>query len=269
MMSRKMIFLFLLSVVLMTSCKAPQISYFQDSNNGAEYLLKDDGVVRMRPGDKVTVIVNTKDQEYNNLYNLPYAPSRIGQPASYTTTYTTQGIACYTVDSNGEIDFPILGKIDAEGLTREGLAASIKKALLDKKLLEDDPLVVTVEFANLNISVLGEVAKPGRYAIDRDKITLLDALGMAGDLTIYGERGNVVVMRQVGGRQKVFEVDLTSAEKLVDSPVYFMQQNDVVYVKPNEMRQRQATVSGNTVYTPTFWISVASLLTTITALIIK
>lgn len=266
MMSRKIIFLFLLSVVLMTSCKAPQISYFQDSNNGAEYLLKDDGVVRMRPGDKVTVIVNTKDQEYNNLYNLPYTPSRIGQ---YTSYATSQGIACYTVDSNGEIDFPILGKIDAEGLTREGLAASIKKALLDKKLLEDDPLVVTVEFANLNISVLGEVARPGRYAIDRDKITLLDALGMAGDLTIYGERGNVVVMRQVGGRQKVFEVDLTSAEKLVDSPVYFMQQNDVVYVKPNEMRQRQATVSGNTVYTPTFWISVASLLTTITALIIK
>ena len=154
-------------------------------------------------------------------------------------------------------------------MTREGLAASIKKALLDKKLLEDDPLVVTVEFANLNISVLGEVAKPGSYAIDKDKITVLDALGMAGDLTIYGKRDKVVVMRQVGGKQKVYEVDLTSAEKLVDSPVYFMQQNDVVYVKPNEMRQRQATVSGNTVYTPTFWISVASLLTTITALIIK
>lgn len=265
-MSRKIIFLFLLSIVLMTSCKAPQISYFQDSADGVEFLLKEDGVVRMRPGDKVTVIVNTKDQEYNNMFNLPYTPVRIGQSSSYTTS---QGIACYTVDSNGEIDFPILGKINAEGLTREGLAASIKKALLDKKLLEDDPLVVTVEFANLNISVLGEVAKPGRYAIDKDKVTVLDALGMAGDLTIYGKRDKVVVMRQVGGKQKVYEVDLTSAEKLVDSPVYFMQQNDVVYVKPNEMRQRQATVSGNTVYTPTFWISVASLLTTITALIIK
>lgn len=267
-MSRKIIFLFLLSVVLMTSCKAPQISYFQDSADGVEFLLKEDGVVKMRPGDKVTVIVNTKDQEYNNLYNLPYTPSRIGQSVSYQSVQP-QGIVCYTVDSNGDIDFPILGKMKAEGLTREGLAASIKKALLDKKLLEDDPLVVTVEFANLNISVLGEVAKPGRYAIDKDKITLLDALGMAGDLTIYGKRDKVVVMRQVGGKQKVYEVDLTSAEKLVDSPVYFMQQNDVVYVKPNEMRQRQATVSGNTVYTPTFWISVASLLTTITALIIK
>lgn len=267
-MNRKIFFLFLLSVVFMTSCKSPQISYFQDSSDGLEILLKEDGVIRLRPGDKITVIVNTKDQEYNNLYNLPYTPLRIGQSAAYQSVQP-QGIVCYTVDGNGDVDFPILGKINAEGMTREGLAASIKKALLDKKLLEDDPLVVTVEFANLNISVLGEVSRPGRYAIDKDKVTLLDALGMAGDLTIYGKRDELIVMRQVAGKQKMFEVDLTSVEKLVDSPVYYMQQDDVVYVKPNTMRQRQATVSGNTVYTPTFWISVASLLTTISALIIN
>lgn len=269
-MNRKLIFMFLLSAILMTSCKAPQISYFQDSDNGLEVLLKEDGVIKLQPGDKVVVIVNTKDQEYNNLYNLPYTPLRIGQRAVSGSSYqTSQGIACYTVDGNGDIDFPILGKVRAGGVTREGLAASIKKALLDKKLLEDDPLVVTVEFANLNISVLGEVKTPGRYAIDKDRVTLLDVLGMAGDLTIYGKRDDIVVMRQVDGRQKMFEVDLTSVEKLTNSPVYYMQQNDVVYVKPNTMRQRQATVSGNTVYTPTFWISVASLLTTITALIVK
>ncbi len=267
-MSRKFIFLFMLSAIFITSCKAPQISYFQDSADGLELLLKEDGTVKLRPGDKVTVIVNTKDQEYNNLYNLPYTPSRIGQSAAYQTVQP-QGIVCYTVDNNGNIDFPILGKVCAEGMTREELAASIKKALLDKKLLEDDPLVVTVDFANLNISLLGEVSKPGRYAIDKDRVTLLDALGMAGDLTIYGKRDDVVVMRKVAGKQKIYEVDLTSVEKLINSPVYYMQQNDVVYVKPNSMRQRQATVSGNTVYTPTFWISVASLLTTITALIIK
>jgi polysaccharide export outer membrane protein len=267
-MSRKIIFLFVLAVALMTSCKVPQISYFQDANGGAELFLKEDGAVKLRPGDKVSVIVNTKSQEYNNLYNLAYVPSRIGQSASYTAQ--SQGIACYTVDSNGDIDFPVLGKIKAEGLTREALAAAVKKAMYDNnQVAPDDPLVVTVEYANLNISVLGEVSKPGRYAIDRDNITLLDALGMAGDLTIYGQRGDVLVMRQVDGKHKVYEVDLTSVEKLVNSPVYFMQQNDVIYVKPNSMRQRQATVSGNTVYTPTFWISVASLLTTITALIIK
>ena len=263
-MSRKLFFIFLLVVV--ASCKSPQISYFQDSNDGLELLLKENGAIRLRPGDKVTVIVNTKDQEYNNMYNLPYAPARIGQSSSYQTA---QGVACYTVDSNGYIEFPVLGKIAVEGMTREELGASIKKALLDKKLLEDDPLVVTVEFANLNISVLGEVNTPGRYAIDKDNVTLLDALGMAGDLTIYGQRDGVVVMRRVEGKQKMFEVDLTSVEKLVASPVFYVQQNDVVYVKPNSMRQRQANVGGNTVYTPTFWISVASLLTTVAAIIVN
>ena len=263
-MIHKAIILFF--IVIIASCRTPQISYFQDSSEGLELLLKEDGIIKLRPGDKVNVIVNTKDQEYNNMYNLPYAPARIGQSSSFQTA---QGVTCYTVDSNGNIEFPVLGKIAVAGMTREELAAAIKKALLEKKLLEDNPLVVTVEYANLNVSVLGEVGRPGRYAIDKDKVTLLDALGMAGDLTIYGKRDGVVVMRQIDDRQKMFEVDLTSVEKLVGSPVYYVQQNDVVYVAPNSMRQRQATVSGNTVYTPTFWISVASLLTTVTAIIIN
>ena len=265
-MSRKIIFLFLFFVTFITSCRSPRISYFQDSNDGLELRFKENGVITLRPGDKVSVIVNTKDQEYNNMYNLPYAPARIGQNSSYQTA---QGVTCYTVDSNGYIEFPVLGRINVAGMSREELGAYIKKALLDKKLLEDDPLVVTVEYANMNVSVLGEVGRPGRYAIDRDRVTLLDALGMAGDLTIYGRRDEVVVMRQVDGKQKMFQVDLTSAEKLLSSPAYYVQQNDVVYVKPNSMRQRQATVGGNTIYTPTFWISVASLLTTLTAIIIN
>ena len=116
---------------------------------------------------------------------------------------------------------------------------------------------------------MGEVKNPGRYSVEKDKITILEALGMAGDLTIYGERDDVVVLREEAGKQNTYVVDLTSTMKLVKSPVYYLQQNDIVYVKPNTMRQRQATVSGNTVYTPTFWISVASLLTTISAIIIN
>jgi polysaccharide export outer membrane protein len=162
-----------------------------------------------------------------------------------------------------------LGAVSASGKTREELANEIKKMLIDGKLLEDDPLVVTVEFGNLNVSVLGEVAKPGRYNLIKDRTTILDAIGFAGDLTIYGERDCVMVMREENGKQKVYEVDLTSAGNMMRSPVYYVQQNDVIYVKPNTMRQRQATVAGNTVYTPSFWISVASLLTTITALIVK
>ena len=258
----------LVAGVLATACKAPEISYFQDVINESELAIQKDGVIRLRPGDKIAVVVHTKAQEYNNMYNMPWTPSRIGQATQYQVSQA-HGMVCYTVNDDGKIAFPVLGTVDAAGKSREELANDIKKMLLDEKLLTDDPLVVTVEFANLNISVLGEVARPGRYSLTNDKVTILDAMGMAGDLTIYGKRDNVMVMREEDGTQKTYIVDLTSAGSLMRSPVYYMQQNDVVYVKPNSMRQRQATVAGNTVYTPTFWISVASLLTTITALIVK
>lgn len=269
MYSKNYLLLFL-SIFVLISCKTQQISYFQDVDNGHVVELAQGGIVKLRPGDKISVIVSTKDQEYNNLYNLPYTPSRLGQTvAAATTNSIPQGVSCYTVDGNGDIEFPILGKVKAQDLTREELATRIKKELLDKKLLEDDPLVVTVEFVNLNISVLGEVVKPGRYNIDKDRVTILEALGMASDMTIYGQRKDVIVLRNENGKQMTYTVDLTSMDDVVKSPVYYLRQNDIVYVKPNTMRQRQATVSGNTVYTPTFWISIASLLTTIAAIIVN
>ena len=122
---------------------------------------------------------------------------------------------------------------------------------------------------NLTISVLGEVGKPGRYNIDRDKITLLEAISMAGDLTIYGKRDNVYVMRNEGGKQTSYQVNLLSAQDVYSSPAYYLQQNDVIYVEPNSVRARQSTVNGNNVRSTSFWISLASLLTTITVLFVK
>ena len=120
---------------------------------------------------------------------------------------------------------------------------------------------------NLCISVLGEVNNPGRFNIDRDRVTILDALSMAGDLTIYGNRFKVMVMRQEGDVQRVYGVNLTSGKQIYTSPVYYLQQNDVVYVEPNEVRARQSTVNGNNVRSTSFWISLASLLTSIGILI--
>lgn len=140
--------------------------------------------------------------------------------------------------------------------------------MIERNLVKDP--VVTVEFLNLTVSVLGEVSSPGRYNIDRDQITLLDALSMAGDLTIFGKRDEVLVMREVqDGRQQVYRVNLCSANDLYNSPVYYLQQNDVVYVEPNSMRARQSTVNGNNVRSASFWMSLASLLTTITVLFVK
>ena len=116
---------------------------------------------------------------------------------------------------------------------------------------------------------MGEVKTPGRYQIQRDRITILEALGMAGDLTIQGKRENVKVLREECDGQRVYTIDLTSAESVYKSPVYYLQPNDVVYVEPNEMKARQSTINGNSVRNVSFWMSLASLLTTIAVLIFK
>ncbi|MBQ1748179.1 MAG: polysaccharide export protein, partial [Bacteroidales bacterium] len=129
--------------------------------------------------------------------------------------------------------------------------------------------VVTVEFMNLGISIMGEVTRPGHFALNKDNLNILDALSMAGDLTIYGNRENVRVIRTEGDIQKTYIVDLTSAESTLNSPVYYLKQDDIIYVEPNEVKMRQSTVNGNNVRSSSFWISVASLLTTITLFFIR
>ena len=176
-------------------------------------------------------------------------------------------VSYYTVDSNGDIDFPVIGEIHIAGMTREEVASYIKNRLVKDKLVNDP--VVVVEFVNVGVILAGEVNKPGRYEVNRDHITILEALGMAGDLTIQGKRENVLVVREENGKPKAYYVDLTKAQDLMNSPVYYLQQNDYVYVEPNNMRKRQSTVNGNNVLSASFWVSIASLMTSIAVLIFK
>lgn len=262
---------FLLIAWMAVSCSTPsQISYFQDLRPGeSEQQVVAATEIKVRPADKLSIIVNSRDPQLTQLFNLPYVTKQLGQGSivSSFTSNNSQGVSGYTVDEQGMIDFPVLGKIKVAGMNREEIAAFIKGELLAKNLIKDP--VVTVEYMNLCISVLGEVANPGRYNIDRDKVTLLDAISMAGDLTIYGKREKVLVLREEEGVQRVYGVNLCSAEHLYTSPVYYLRQNDVVYVEPNNVRARQATVNGNNVRSTSFWISLASLLTTIAVLVFK
>lgn len=262
---------FLFAVWATFSCSAPsQVTYFQDLRPGeSEQKVVAATEIKVRPGDKLSIIVNSRDPQLTQLFNLPYVGQQIGQGSvtANTTSSNSQGVSGYTVDEQGMIDFPVLGKIEIAGKNREEIAAFIKGELLAKNLVKDP--VVTVEYMNLCISVLGEVAKPGRYNIDRDKVTVLDAISMAGDLTIYGKREKVLVLREENGVQHVYGINLCSAEHLYTSPVYYLRQNDVVYVEPNNVRARQATVNGNNVRSTSFWISLASLLTTVAVLVFK
>lgn len=262
---------FLLAVWTTFSCSAPShVTYFQDLRPGeSEQKVIAATEIKVRPGDKLSIIVNSRDPQLTQLFNLPYVGQQIGQGVVTVNTVSnySQGVSGYTVDEKGMIDFPVLGKIEIAGKNREEIAAFIKEELLSKNLVKDP--VVTVEYMNLCISVLGEVAKPGRYSIDRDKVTVLDAISMAGDLTIYGKREKVLVLREEEGVQHVYGINLCSAEHLYTSPVYYLRQNDVVYVEPNSVRARQATVNGNNVRSTSFWISLASLFTSIAVLVFK
>lgn len=251
---------------IMISCGSPNVAYFNDLGNGQSEQVMQTLDIRLRPDDKISIVVNSKDPQLADLFNLPIVSHRVGYSQTSSLS-SSQQISSYTVNQSGEIDFPVLGKIKVAGFRRDEVAKYIKNELINNNLVKDP--VVTVEYANLGFSVLGEVNRPGRYSFDRDHMTVLDAIGMAGDLTIQGERHNVLVMREVGGQRVNYRINLQSGRELMQSPAFYLQQNDAVYVMPNKFRSRQTTVNGNNVLSASFWISVGSLLTSIAVLLVK
>jgi len=252
--------------MFLTGCKTPQVNYFSDLENGQLCnVAQVNALIHLRPEDQISIVVKSKDPLLSELFNLPIIANRIGY--GQTTNYYSSGSSAYTVDCNGEIDFPVVGKVKVEGLSREEVAAHIKYILVTRNLVQDP--VVTVEYANLGFSVLGEVGRPGRYSFDRDRLTLLDALSMAGDLSIQGKRENVTVIREQGVQRMTYRINMLYADSIYSSPAFYLQQNDIVYVEPNSYRARQTTVNGNNVRSTAFWFSLASLLMTLSVLIFK
>ena len=172
------------------------------------------------------------------------------------------GLAAYTVDKNGYIGFPVLGEVHVAGLTKKEIEDKISNALVSQSLVND--AIITVEWLNNYATVLGEVNKPGRYIIDGNSTNIYNMLADAGDLTVHGQRKNVKILRTDDkGEQKTYAIDLTNGKNVASSPAYYIQPNDIIYVTPNRFRAGQASVNGNTVRSASFWISIASLLTSI------
>lgn len=267
-------YLFLFTILfLMSSCDvSKRITYFQDIQDYQTASASEQPApeIRLRPEDKISIIVNTKVPELTALFNLPYVARTLGQTSE--TISTSQGSSGYIIKADGTIDFPVLGAIDAAGKTRDELSSYIKAELINRNLVNDP--VVTVEFVNLQFSVMGEVKVPGSYKITRDHITLLDALSMAGDLNINGRRDNVLVLRpNASGKLTAYVVDMRSFDNVQRSPAYYIHQNDYIYVEPNTKRANESTVNANTVQSASFWISVvsflASMATTVSVLMMR
>ncbi len=261
-------------ILATVSCGAPKnIAYFQDTVEAV--VPAESGQIKIAPLDKLSIIVKSKDPALSSLFNLSVSADRLGldTPINGTgsvingSSFTSQGISSYTVTPEGTIDFPVLGVLKIEGMTRSELAGFIKGELMGKELVKDP--VVTVEFINTGFSVMGEVNKAGRYDINKDKLNVLEALSLAGDLTIQGKRDNIKVVREENDGVHTYKIDLTNLTELTKSPAYYIRQGDIIYVEPNGVRKRQATVNGNNVLSAGFWVSVASLLTSVAVLIFK
>ena len=266
--------LFCMMGLCLTSCSTPKdVTYFQDAKFLDGMAVQAEQQLRLRPEDKINIVVNSSNPMLEQQFTLTTMNSSyvLGSSVSPKTTVGgTNGsgqMVAYTVDEQGTIEFPVLGKISVGGKTRKEVAQYIQSRLIARELVSDP--IVTVEYVNMGVNVLGEVNNAGHIDINKDHFTIVDALARAGDLTINGNRRNVLVTRQVDGQNKVYNVDLTNMQSMLQSPAYYLQQDDLVYVSPNDKRKREANATGNTFNTPAIWISIASLLTTITALILK
>ena len=246
--------------VFFTACTSTKkIIYLQDVVPLKQQEIEQKYEVIIHGDDLLAIMVNSRDPELALPFNMPMVSYQLGSNAG-----GQQRVLGYLVDTNGNIDFPILGEIHVEGLTRMQLTELIKNKLIEGDLIKDP--IVTVQFLNFKISVMGEVGRPGSLTISGDRITLLEALSMAGDLTIYGRRDRVGVIRENNGKRTILFHDLRSAD-IFNSPCYYLQQNNIVYVEPNKAKSGQSSINQNN--SIGVWVSVISLLTTIAVLIFK
>lgn len=240
------------TVILLTSCAAQKrVWYLQDAKGPSSVEIIQNGQIRIKPLDRIIVVVNSKDPELAVPFNSSTSYSSLSGTQSTNTVSSNQSLQTRTVDEQGMLDMPVIGKINCKGLTRSELSRAIADKILSAGYINDPS--VNVQFADMKVSIIGEVARPGQYDITRDQVSILDALAMAGDLTVFGIRTDVAVAREVDGVRTIQYLDLTSKD-LFNSPAFYLQQNDVVYIKPNKYKAQTGEINQNR----SFYLSLAS-----------
>lgn len=251
------------AVVLLASCKTPKnVAYIQNSDyidyTKSEYLYD----ARIMPKDILTITVSTVNPDASAPFNL-LVRNTLNSTGSITNS-SGGVLQTYLVDNQGCIDFPVVGTLQVGGLTK----AMCEKLIHDKiqrfMNVEENP-IVTVRMSNYKISVLGEVNHPGMFTVSNEKINIFEALAKAGDLSIYGVRDHVKLIREnAKGRKEIHTVNLNDAD-IVNSPYYYLQQNDVLYVEPNSVKAKNSAIGTST----TIWISVTGALVSLASLIVN
>ena len=254
----------LLLPFLLTACQSyKKVPYFQNVEVVNEVEQQEKLYdAKIMPKDLLTIVVSCTSPELAIPFNLTVA-SNAGIAVSTSSYVTTQPVLQpYLVDNEGNINFPVLGELKLGGLTKREAEQLIIDKL--KPYMKETP-IVTVRMVNYKISVIGEVTRPGTFTISNEKVNLLEALAMAGDMTVYGLRDNVKLIREdANGIQQIVTLDLNKAETIL-SPYYWLQQNDIVYVTPNKAKARNSDVGNST----SLWFSATSILVSIVSLLVN
>ena len=252
----------LVAIFLFASCQSyKKVPYLQDVKV-VEQTVQQGNLydAKIMPKDQLTIVVSCTSPELAMPFNLTVAsPASV---AAGNNQLTAQPILQpYLVDNDGKINFPVLGELKVGGLTKKEAEQLIIEKL--KPYIKEIP-IVTVRMVNYKISVLGEVARPGTFTISNEKVNLLEALAMAGDMTVWGVRDNVKLIREgVDGKQEIVTLDLNKAETIL-SPYYWLQQNDIVYVTPNKAKARNCGIGNIT----SLWFSATSILVSLASLLV-
>ncbi|RZJ76864.1 MAG: polysaccharide export protein [Flavobacterium sp.] len=253
----KKAFVFLGLVLILSSCASnKKIIYLNEAAAGTTSSLVE-YQNKLQPDDNLIITVTADEPTLAAPFNLMYVNSQTSQ---LTNINSSDALTSYLIDQNGEIDFAGIGKVKLSGLTRIEAENKIKE-LVSREIV--DP-VINLRLINFKVSVMGEVLRPGTIRIVGDRVTILEALSLAGDMTIYGKREDIMVIREANGAKTVNYVDITDKD-IINSPFYYLDQNDLIYVKPNKTRVNSSVIGPNL----TVGISALSLVVTIIALSLR
>lgn len=254
--------IFALMILMLASCaSSKKVAYFQNAVDGV--VKQSEGLydAKIMPKDILTITVSTTNPEAATPFNLTISKTLNATGQMYSGSGVLQ---TYLVDNNGEIEYPVIGKIKVAGLTKNE-CQELVKSKIKAFLAEDEDPIVTVRMSSYRVTIIGEVRSPGVIPVGTEKMSILEALASAGDLTIYGKRDNVMLIREeANGQKTVHRLNLNDAN-IISSPYYYLQQNDIVYVEPNGVQAKNSAIGSST----TIWFSFVGIVTSVASLLVN
>jgi len=267
----------LLSILILSSCSgAKKVAYFQKYNSTADSLKEHNPAsglydARIKPKDMLSITVVTSESEASKNYNL--VVPQLYDPANLSIASSSAGLSTsmlnsvptlqsYMVDNEGTINFPVIGNLKVGGLTRKELEKMLQEKLASA--FNKEVPIITIRIINYSVNILGEVIRPGKYNTVNDRMTIFEGLAMANDMTIYGRRDNVKVLRENADGTKNFITVNLNDKNVINSPAYYLEQNDVVYVEPNKAKSGSSKIGAE----ETLSVSALSVLISLTSIVV-